>query len=289
MAGETLIGVSSLVFVCSLVFAFSALIRAGQRPILFSCILVATLLFGGLLAGRLFWARLIPSGNVLFFSNLTPLLLSVGAGLCLQSHHVSRLWRPVSATLFLGLASGYILLPSVRPVLFPVTLSDSTIWKDDICLQSHPSSCAPAAAVTLLHLNGYESTERNLAHWCLTSSRGTEALGLYRGLNRALVRSKLKVQVAPSDSSKWIDQMAVPNVCLVRLGESKVNRLGGLFFGTGLWRVSARGEGHAIVVKGKDSSGRWIILDPAFGETLWSDHQLQERFTGEAIYLCKMD
>ncbi|MGC6443676.1 MAG: peptidase C39 [Rubripirellula sp.] len=289
MAGDLLIGVSSLLFLCFALFRLSVTVRGGQRPVLFSCVLLVSLLFGGLFSGRLLWAKLIPNEHVLFISNLTPLLLSVAAGFCLKSHHVSQSWRPLFAGLFLIIASGYIILPCVRPVLFPVTLSDSTIWKNDSCLQSHPSSCAPAAAVTLLNLEGCESTEQDLASWCLTSGKGTEALGLYRGLKRALGQSSFAVQVAPSDPSQWMERRAVPNVCLVSLGGSKVNKLGAMFFGAELWNASARGEGHAVVVRGQDSQGRWIISDPAFGEALWSDQQLQERFTGEAIYLSRID
>ncbi|MCH1494578.1 MAG: peptidase C39 [Rubripirellula sp.] len=289
MVGELLIGVSSLLFLCFVAFRLSVILRGGQQPVLFSCVLLATLWVGSFLSGRLLWAKLIPSEHVLFISNLTPLLLSVAAGFCLKSHHVNQLWRPLCAGLFLTLACGYIILPCVRPVLFPIELSDSTIWKDNNCLQSHPSSCAPAAAVTLLNLKGCESTEQDLARWCLTSGKGTEALGLYRGLNRALAQSSLTLKVAPSDPSKWMEQMAVPNICLVRLGGSRENQLGAMFFGTELWNASAGSEGHAVVVRGQDSQGCWIISDPAFGETLWSDQELQERFTGEAIYLTSRD
>jgi hypothetical protein len=49
--------------------------------------------------------------------------------------------------------------------------------------------------------------------------------------------------------------------------------------------LGPRSEGHAIVVLGRDVHGNWLIADPAFGTTSWTDDQFQSRFTGDAIYL----
>jgi hypothetical protein len=40
-----------------------------------------------------------------------------------------------------------------------------------------------------------------------------------------------------------------------------------------------------VVVLQRDAEGTWIIADPAFGKTSWSDQVFRDRFTGDAIYL----
>ena len=67
-----------------------------------------------------------------------------------------------------------------------------------------------------------------------------------------------------------MERRAVPNVCLVSLGGSKVNELGAMFFGAELWNASARGEGHAVVVRGQDSQGRWR-LERTLNGKMWLD------------------
>ncbi len=49
--------------------------------------------------------------------------------------------------------------------------------------------------------------------------------------------------------------------------------------------LGPQGEGHAVVVLGRDPEGSWIIADPAFGKTSWTDQVFRDRFTGDAIYL----
>jgi ABC-type bacteriocin/lantibiotic exporter with double-glycine peptidase domain len=77
----------------------------------------------------------------------------------------------------------------------------------------------------------------------------------------------------------------LPNVSLVRFEDPEGTTQAGLspakFF------AGTQGEGHAIVVYGRDPRGNWIILDPAFGRTLWSDETFRQRFTGDAISLSR--
>ncbi len=46
-----------------------------------------------------------------------------------------------------------------------------------------------------------------------------------------------------------------------------------------------RGERHVVVVFGRNDAGGWMIGDPAFGKSTWSDEDFQNRFTGEALFV----
>ncbi|MDF7800393.1 cysteine peptidase family C39 domain-containing protein [Pontiellaceae bacterium B1224] len=68
-----------------------------------------------------------------------------------------------------------IVIPYLKPILDPLSkeqLNDR--WKDDVCLQSTPSSCGAASAATVFKLLGLNMQESELAEECLTSSGGTE-------------------------------------------------------------------------------------------------------------------
>ena len=278
---------SVTILLAIVLFAFLATARfcTCRRGPAISLVLLATLGFGWIFAGRLDWAKFIPSQYVVFLANITPVLLSVAAGLAFKSHQITRFARPLTAAVLLTLALAYATVPYFRPNLHPLVLSSQTLWKDSTCLQSHPSSCAPAAAVTLMRLHGVHGTEQSLATWCLTSEKGTESLGLYRGLVKALDDNRKQPKVASANPDHWSRQAGLPNVSLVRLGQCTRDWSTVKYYGSIRWLFPSHGEGHAIVVVGKDESGNWKIIDPAFGETVWTDEQMKERFTGEAIYL----
>lgn len=289
MTLDLLIGISTILACSLLAFLYIVASPKPNQRFLFSSVLFLTLGFVSFFAGKLAWARLIPSEYVIFAANLAPLLLSIAAGLSLRSSQIRLVIRPIAALMFLAVAMIHAVVPYCRPILYPVELSQQTVWSNDYCLQSHASSCAPAAAVTLLKLNGVTYSERELADWCLTSEKGTDSLGLYRGLARAVNSTAIKPQVAPVDPSEWVQSAAVPNISLVWLGKptSVIPQI--KFYGSKSFRIGFRGEGHAVVVLGRSKSGGWRILDPAFGETIWTDQQMQDRYTGESIYLAKQN
>ncbi len=55
-------------------------------------------------------------------------------------------------------------------------------WSGVCCLQTNDRTCAPAAAATLLTLNGLDATEDEMKRACLTSLNGTSFWGVYHGL-----------------------------------------------------------------------------------------------------------
>ena len=141
----------------------------------------------------------------------------------------------------------------------------------------------------MLRLSGIEAGEQDLVRACLTSSCGTEPLGLYRGLALS-TRGPLVPRVAHSNPLDWDRRGELPNIALVRFDppdreDHALARHARL--GSSRWLLGPRSEGHAIVVLGQDGDGNWEIADPAFGKTTWSREDFLGRFTGDAIYLAR--
>jgi hypothetical protein len=160
-----------------------------RRQLVLLLSIFVTLAFAWSMAGKLFWATLVPAPSVVFWANLMPMLLAFTAGI--SSTVISRhRWGTVAS--LAAMSAAYLLTPVARPMVSPAAIAVVSQWRDDVCLQSHPSTCAPAAAATLLRSFGIKADERMLLQPCLTSEFGTEPLGLYRGL--AVVSGPRSVQ-----------------------------------------------------------------------------------------------
>ncbi len=267
------------------VLAYVAGVRIGSasaklRPLLLVASLIVAVSFSWVAAGKLAWAWWIPSASILFWSNLTPALMSLTAGLISTSPSSHRYSRPVALAFLILLTVGHTLTPVLRPIVGPAHTDAISTWRDEVCLQSHSATCAPAAAVTLLKTAGIKRSETNLVSACLSSTYGTEPLGLFRGLAIASRGCVMRPAVASSDPSNWIEGDQLPNVALVRFDMSESA-------GAPAWLLGQKSEGHAVVILGRDPRGNWIIADPAFGRTLWSESTFRDRFTGDAIYMAK--
>ncbi len=262
--------------------------RKSLGSILFVVSLVGALIFAWRFSGRLHWTGALPVNWVVFGSSLMPIPLCFSAGLARRTQCISQRLRTITMFGLSGLAAAYLLTPVVRPVVSPIALSPNTKWSEGVCLQSHPSSCAPAAAVTLLRLSGVAAEEGELARACLTSQHGTEPVGLFRGLQRFAPRPYRSPRVASHDPEHWRERGQLPNISLVRFERSSSSTVRFQRSSATLNRLmGARGEGHAVVVLDRDAAGNWIIGDPAFGRTKWTDAQFRARFTGDAIFLAQ--
>ncbi|TWT53888.1 Peptidase C39 family protein [Rubripirellula amarantea] len=274
-----IIGLSVLAFV---VGRWLSARQQSNRGLFFTSSLALTLAFSWLLGGKLFWAELLPSASVIYWSNLMPVLLSLTAGFASMTGVLSRWNRSTTVVLLILLTSAYVAMPLARPAIAPADTNADSDWHGRVCLQSHGSTCAPAAAATLLRSASITASESQMARWCLTSQYGTEPLGLFRGLAIASQNYPRRARVASKDASTWEDLGQLPNVALVTF-ESFGNANGAT---RTLDRVFGPGrEGHAVVVLGRTDGGQWLIADPAFGTTTWTDQTFQSRFTGDAIYL----
>lgn len=228
--------------------------------------------------GRLVWAETIQSSSVLCWSNLTPIALGFVGGLVGHTRGLRCGLRPIAVATFMALAIGFVATPVARPVFFPLDLPLQSEWKNGVCLQSHESSCAPAAAATLLQHYDIPASESTLAEACLSSRLGTAPLGLYRGLKSIADEHGYAAKVAGRDPSQWIAAGQLPLVAVVQFPTSSGSAIENRFLGK-------RFSGHAVTVMGRTDGGRWLIGDPAIGRLSWSDAALRSRFTGEAIFL----
>lgn len=89
-----------------------------------------------------------------------------------------RKWR-ISIGLIVILATGWLALPHSKLILLPARVQPTNEIEDGVCMQSSPSSCGPAAAVTLL---GADISEAELARESYTYLGGTEIWYLMRAL-----------------------------------------------------------------------------------------------------------
>ncbi|MEM6471784.1 MAG: hypothetical protein AAF802_19650 [Planctomycetota bacterium] len=269
-----------------------------RRSYLFSECLVFSLVFAFGFSNTLRWASLFPTPAAICWSNWLPIMLGFVSGLASNAKTMRTGSRPIVASLLAMLSAAFLVSPVVLPWVCPIQTDRAADWQDGVCLQSHESSCGAAAAATLLHQmdlimpaqtsgrigirEGYSNAEQMMAQACLTSHHGTSVLGLIRGLRIATEGSNCRVRIGDSSPSSWIINRQLPNIVVVQFpGQSdgrfeSVRRL-----------LGTDGEGHAVVVVGRDSDGMWRVADPAVGWQLWTDEELRTRFTGEAIYLAQ--
>jgi hypothetical protein len=228
-----------------------------------------------LLSGRLEWTRLIPGSSAVVWSRSSVILLALAAGALYCRTEIPRWHRLFCCTGLVLTTFFYAAWPLGRIWVAPIQAGHATKWKDQTYLQSTDFTCAPSAAVTLLQLHGIPSTEREMVQLCLTSTHGTEGLGLYRGLTKACVRRGWRAIALTGDATEIIQRRPWPAVVLVRFpGQENTPT----FF-------SGSGEGHAVVVFGESAAGNFEIGDPAFGRDSWTREELLTRWSEGAIRL----
>ncbi|MEM6689770.1 MAG: cysteine peptidase family C39 domain-containing protein [Planctomycetota bacterium] len=288
ISGDWIIGSVSL-FALS-VFAYIAAIRWKMRgqadkrslsgtiggTLVFCVSLVVCLAFVRVAAGRLFWAEWFPHAGVLWIGNIAPVLLAWTAGLATAESALTPKGRLCAVSGLVFLTVGFVIVPVARPLIFPVVYDEPARWDDGICMQSHPSTCGAAASSTLLNLAGIRLNERSMVEACLTSSLGTEPLGIFRGLSIVTAGRNLRPAVVDEIPARW-QSGDLPNIALVTLEKPRATKIDLV--------LGANREGHAIVVLGRTEDGQWLIGDPAVGRTIWTDEDFRSRFTGEAIAL----
>jgi hypothetical protein len=274
-----------------LLLAAAIIYRLGRRfgarfPLLAQVLLVIGIVTAVYLAwgtGSNFrWALFIPHGAVFLLANASVILIVGAAGLIVGSHCLvtaqGSLSKERAAAVGLCLTAACFISSAVlRPLWQPLTLSGDNRWIDDVCMQTHESTCAPAAVATLLRRHGVDRSEAEMASACLTSSSGTLALGTYRGLcigsiGHDLVPHAIVCDTQTVSSLELCEHLPL----LVHVG-----------FASEAWpvRTSKQREGHVVVVLEKMPNDRWLIADPAVGKTIWSDTRLRSAWVGEAIYM----
>jgi hypothetical protein len=196
----------------------------------------------------------------IWFHNLRALenseLLAAGAGLI--GGFIHRSLEPVEIgehLLIPVLLLTTILVPFAKPLLSPVN-PDKLMNKcrNEVCLQSSPSTCGPASAASVLHYLGQPGEERELAQESLTSNSGTENWYLARSLRKRGVIVEAR-----------------------HMQPGEVGKLGPAIAGVRL----KGGSGHFIAVLERNGQ-KVTIVDPLRGKLSFEVNALIEeyRFTG---------
>lgn len=113
-------------------------------------------------------------------------LSAAGAGLPAGLIHawIVRKSLPLR-TLMPGLLLAGLFVPYMKSLVAPLDLNQlAAPCRDDVCLQSTPSTCGPASVASILRLFNVEENEKTLAEEAYTSSGGTENWYLARALRR---------------------------------------------------------------------------------------------------------
>lgn len=258
--------------------------------------MVATLWFAIQLHGNLAITKLLPVSNAIILGNWFPLFASILAGV-LYSHEITPHWRRLCLCLIILAASWLTVLWNAIPFKF----SSKNEFKNGVCLQSHPSTCSACSVVTLLDCYHITSDEREMATLCLTSGRGTQLLGIYRGLKiktrgmpyrvntlrgcttpndlKGLENRPAIIPVKTSTAVSRINKGSFSEI----LSENSVSSLAALFLGS---------PDHCVVFFGFTDDNRVLIGDPAndrSGVVLWPIQKFANSWTGEALFLEELD
>lgn len=240
----------------------------------------------------LFVARLLPFSNLIVVSNWFPLAAGMLAGLA---------WRRIGnkPAKFLGLGKGeYGSTPRkalvatvlfaagafslIWPILGSPPICDND-WQGDICMQTTPATCSPAAAATLLQNYGVYASEQEMAELCLTRG-GTSWKGLYRGLALKGGPVGRRVDVAQISIDTLIEGFVEP--CILQC-ELKMDAAGDdLAYQMEGW---VPGQPHSLVLLDVQRHSRmgdlFWIADPSNRLEVWSREDLARLWQGQTLRL----
>lgn len=219
---------------------------------------------------------LLPFSNLIVLGNWFPLEASFLGGLASTQFGMPA-WRR-------GLTVVGLQLAGIWVVLFPllgVAPQCGNVWSEDICLQTTKQTCSAASAATLLKLHGIDATEQELAELCLTR-RGTNWMGLYRGLKKKTAGTDWDVEVftGSADKLRTLNSPAILSVGLA--SEAQADRFYQAELG---WRPGMR---HSVVLLG-------FVTDlveigeptPDVGRERWTSRDLQELYLGQGMRLVR--
>lgn len=235
-------------------------------------------------------ANALPHPDLVYFSDLTPHCALALALLATRSgaQRAERLRRALLGSLLVGVALYASEVPFLaRSLDLGPGRVDRRAPAYPVVRQSTPSTCAAAAAATLLRASGRapRADERALAAACLTDPRrGTHPLGLWRGLS-----------VASGAPARYtfpsLDELRQRAPCLLRVGLSDRIR------DPELYRVLRdecgwpEGQSHAVVLFGFAPGGPGedvevaLIGDPRLGFERWGLTHFRALWHGVALEL----
>jgi hypothetical protein len=241
-------------------------------------------------------SRLLPFSNLIVTSNWFPLAAGMLAGLA---------WRRIGdqPAKFLGMGKGeYGSTPRkalVAAVLFaagafsliwPIVGSAPSCdneWQGDICMQTTPGTCSPAAAATLLQNYGVYASEQEMADLCLTRG-GTSWKGLYRGLALKGKPVGRRVEVTQLTIDSLVDNFVEP--CILQCELRMDSQTDDLAYQMDGW---VPGQPHSLVLLDVQHHSRmgdlFWIADPSNRLEIWSRDDLTRLWQGQTLRLIPVE
>lgn len=227
-------------------------------------------------AGHLIWATWIRSTAVIIWSNWTPLFAAAAAGTCWRLHQTPRWRRFILAGSLTLITMASVLWPFLGMVLREQPQGGNQ-WEGQVAMQTFWSTCSPAAGATFLRAGGVSASEAELIPRCLTTSSGTPALGLYRGLKITANQNGRDVIAEISTIDQLMDGKQFPAILLVALPLTGVEDR--RYEDNWGW---IPGTGHSVVALAANGDGL-LIGDPAVGREYWNREELEILWRGEMI------
>lgn len=206
-------------------------------------------------------------------------------------------WFPFEAALLGGLASAQSSMPAWRRGLTVTALQLAGIfvvlsplmgtapqcghaWSEGVCLQTTKQTCSAASAATLLQMHGIAATEQEMADLCLTR-RGTNWMGLYRGLKKKTAGTEWDVEVFTGSA----DELRSRSPAILSVGLSRLAQADPLYQTELGWTPGVR---HSVVLLG-------FVTDlveigeptPDAGRERWTNSDLQELYLGQGMRLVR--
>jgi len=270
-----------------IVYCFSlALLLAGVKiarscpkwTVLLLMLFVVTLMF---LTGRnwhddLHLAQALPLSNLIVIADVLPLEAGLMIGLAWPL--IPGLWR-----------KALVIVPMTFLCLYqanwPLTARPPLVgdhWRDGVCYQTTQASCGPAAAATLLQSYDIPATEKEMAQLCLTTTKGTSMLGLYRGL-KLKTRDSANYDVQPFSGNITDLQNSGISPILLSVGlPSGSENINPAYTQQWGW---IPGVSHTVVLFRFLGNDKIEIGDPSTGRETWSIDDLAVLWRGTGLYL----
>lgn len=277
--GDIYLGLLILAFFAIVAFGIGRAIgrRVSSRAANWLCLLtvVGLVAYIGCVWDKTTLVKWLPYSNLIVLGNWFPLEAGFLGGLASTQVGMAA-WRR-------GLTIVVLQLAGIVVVLFPL-LGESprcgNAWLDNVCLQTTRQTCSAASAATLLKLHGIHATEQEMADLCLTR-RGTNWMGLYRGLKRKTSGTEWDVEVFTGSA----DNLRAVGPAILSVGlasNAQVDRLYQAEFG---WRPGMR---HSVVLLG-------FVTDlveigeptPDVGRERWTSRDLQDLYLGQGMRLVR--
>ena len=217
---------------------------------------------------------IVPLSGIITFSNASPILAAALSGIIWTGVPGGPIRKGFSSGLLLitGFGAAYV------PILTPAPPTRDW-WQGTLCRQTTDSTCSAASAATLLKHYGIDTTEKEMANLCRTTTRGTVPAGVFRGL---------KLQTADTDLRVRVEKLTLDELrnttfpALISVGLPRVHDLDPRYESKWGWTP---GVLHSVVLFGFPDETSVDIGDPSVGRERWDVTGIQDLWTGQVIRL----